>query len=93
MVTPTGAAILGALARFEQPAMRVQRVGYGFGSREFPWPNAVRAWIGEDLPERGARPSAAPSNHEHHHAHGEHEHAHGHDHPHAHERPAEQREV
>ena len=95
LVTPTGAAILSALARFEQPAMRVQQVGYGFGSRDFPWPNAVRAWIGEDLPERGARPSAAPSNHEHHHAHGEHEHAHGHDHPHAHEHehPAEQREV
>lgn len=47
-VTPTGAAILAEVARFRQPEMRVVRVGYGFGKREgFPWPNAVRAWVGE----------------------------------------------
>lgn len=47
-VTPTGAAILAEMARFRQPEMRVVRVGYGFGKREgFPWPNAVRAWLGE----------------------------------------------
>ncbi len=47
-VTPTGAAILAEVARFKQPDMRIGRVGYGFGKYEgFPWPNAVRAWLGE----------------------------------------------
>ncbi|NLF01612.1 MAG: nickel pincer cofactor biosynthesis protein LarC [Anaerolineales bacterium] len=46
IVTPTAAAILAELALFERPAMRVQAVGYGFGQKEFPWANAVRAWIG-----------------------------------------------
>lgn len=80
LVTPTGAAILGGLARFEQPAMRVLRVGYGFGSKEFPWPNAVRAWIGEEIPSRDVRPTAEPGGQPHHH----HDHPHGHEHPHAH---------
>src|SRR3954471_2974551 len=47
LVTPTGAAILAELATFEQPMMRVHRVGYGYGTKELPWPNAVRAWLGE----------------------------------------------
>lgn len=48
MVTPTGAAILAELARFKRPGLRLSRVGYGFGENEgFPWPNAVRAWLGE----------------------------------------------
>ncbi len=47
IVTPTGAALLTQLAVFERPAMRVQRVGYGFGSKEFPWANGLRVWIGE----------------------------------------------
>jgi len=80
LVTPTGAAILSVLARFEQPAMRVQRVGYGFGSKEFPWPNAVRAWIGEELAARGVRSPVGGSHH--HDAHGERENGHGHDHAH-----------
>lgn len=47
-VTPTGAAILSELARFKRPELRLNRVGYGFGRSEaFPWPNAVRAWLGE----------------------------------------------
>jgi uncharacterized protein (TIGR00299 family) protein len=50
IVTPTGAALLAHLARFERPAMRVQRVGYGFGTKAFPWANAVRMWIGEAAP-------------------------------------------
>ncbi len=47
-VTPTGAAILAELAHFKRPELRLIRVGYGFGKNEgFPWPNAVRAWLGE----------------------------------------------
>jgi uncharacterized protein (TIGR00299 family) protein len=58
LVTPTGAAILAELATFEQPTMRVHRVGYGYGSKELPWPNAVRVWLGE--PWAPAPPRAAP---------------------------------
>jgi uncharacterized protein (TIGR00299 family) protein len=47
LVTPTGAALLAELATFEQPMMRVRRVGYGYGTKELPWPNAVRVWLGE----------------------------------------------
>ncbi len=83
LVTPTGAALLSTLATFEQPAMRVQRVGYGFGTKEFPWPNAVRVWVGQEIPARGLRPSSeGPHGHKHH-AHHEHPHDHHH-HPHAH---------
>lgn len=47
-VTPTGAALLAEFAQFRRPEMRIHSVGYGFGKREdFPWPNAVRAWLGE----------------------------------------------
>ena len=47
IVTPTGAALLTQLASFEVPAMRVQAVGYGFGTKKLPWANALRVWIGE----------------------------------------------
>jgi uncharacterized protein (TIGR00299 family) protein len=56
LVTPTGAAILAELATFEQPMMRVHRVGYGYGTKELPWPNAVRAWLGEPWAPTGPRP-------------------------------------
>lgn len=46
LVTPTGAAIVTSEATFCQPAMTVERVGTGFGSRELPWPNVLRIWIG-----------------------------------------------
>jgi len=49
LVTPTAAALLAELASWGQPALRLERVGYGFGSRELPWPNAVRAWLGRPL--------------------------------------------
>ncbi len=49
LVTPTGAAILAELATFEQPPMRIGRVGYGFGRREFPWPNVLRVWLGQPM--------------------------------------------
>ena len=92
LVTPTGAALLSTLATFERPAMRVEQVGYGFGSKEFPWPNMVRVWIGtaiENAP-RGPRPVSTHSHgQDHGHSHSEHTHAHGHAHDHGHEHPHE----
>ena len=49
MVTPTGAALLATFAHFEKPAMTIERVGYGFGHRQFPWPNCLRACLGRPL--------------------------------------------
>jgi len=47
VLTPTGAAILTTLASFGQPAMSIERVGCGLGSRQFPGlPNALRLWLG-----------------------------------------------
>ena len=60
MTTPTGAALVGSIAgEFgNMPAMKIERVGYGMGSRDFPAANCVRAVIGEGLesapPERDA---------------------------------------
>src|SRR5205809_5818623 len=34
LLTPTGAALLTTLGRFERPAMSLQRVGYGAGGRD-----------------------------------------------------------
>jgi pyridinium-3,5-bisthiocarboxylic acid mononucleotide nickel chelatase len=49
LTTPTGAALLTVLARFDAPPpVRVERIGYGFGTRQLPWPNAVRVWAGAD---------------------------------------------
>jgi uncharacterized protein (TIGR00299 family) protein len=47
LLTPTGAAILTTLATFTRPAFTPAAVGYGFGQKEFPWPNLCRLWIGE----------------------------------------------
>lgn len=47
LVTPTGAAILTTLARFVQPRMRIQAIGYGAGNLDLPWPNVLRLWVGE----------------------------------------------
>jgi hypothetical protein len=50
LVTPTGAAIVKTLAaRFASfPAMKVEKSGYGAGSRDFPdHPNVLRLTIGE----------------------------------------------
>ena len=46
MVTPTGAAILATGAIFETPAMFIEHVGYGFGRKQFPWPNCLRICLG-----------------------------------------------
>jgi uncharacterized protein (TIGR00299 family) protein len=60
MTTPTGAAILATLAdRFGPlPAMKIDRIGYGAGQKDFPdRPNLLRLLIGEavdaaDTPEQ-----------------------------------------
>ncbi len=52
LVTPTGAAIVKTLAsRFAAfPEMRIEKSGYGAGSRDFPeHPNVVRLSIGETV--------------------------------------------
>ena len=46
-MTPTGAAILAALASFSQPDMKVKQVGIGAGQRDLEWPNILRILIGD----------------------------------------------
>ncbi len=53
LLTPTGAAILTTLATFERPSFAPSAIGYGFGQKELPWPNALRVWIGELTTEPG----------------------------------------
>ena len=48
LVTPTGAAVLAAGARFERPAMSLRSIGYGIGARDTPG-NALAVWIGERI--------------------------------------------
>jgi pyridinium-3,5-bisthiocarboxylic acid mononucleotide nickel chelatase len=48
LVTPTGAAILAAVARFERPAMSLKAIGYGIGARDTPG-NALAVWVGEEV--------------------------------------------
>ncbi|HET8907147.1 MAG TPA: nickel pincer cofactor biosynthesis protein LarC [Ktedonobacterales bacterium] len=57
LVTPTGAALVATLARFERPAMRIGKVGYGFGMRKLPWANCLRVALGT-APEQRQRPEA-----------------------------------
>ena len=63
LLTPTGAAILGALAvRFEPlPNITLSFIGYGAGARDFPnAANVVRLLIGEALSiQPGALPDSA----------------------------------
>lgn len=49
LVTPTGAALLAQYAGFEQPEMRLARVGVGAGQRDPAWPNVARLLLGEPL--------------------------------------------
>ncbi len=49
MVTPTGAAIVAALAEFfgPIPAIKINGVGYGVGSHDPGYPNCLRVMLGE----------------------------------------------
>jgi uncharacterized protein (TIGR00299 family) protein len=48
LVTPTGAAVLTTLAVFSTPTIKVEQIGYGAGTREFPdLPNVLCVWLGE----------------------------------------------
>ncbi|MYB43131.1 MAG: nickel pincer cofactor biosynthesis protein LarC [Chloroflexi bacterium] len=60
LVTPTAMAILGAVAEFGRPALRLERIGIGAGTRDPEgWPNVVRLWIGEaEASATGQRPIA-----------------------------------
>ena len=51
MITPTGAGIIGTLAKSfgERPLMKVERTGYGAGEKEFTIPNLLRVSIGEKI--------------------------------------------
>ena len=57
LTTPTGAAIVAALAdEFGPlPAMTVEQIGYGAGQQDFPQPNILRVLVGE----AAANPHAA----------------------------------
>ena len=46
LTTPTGAALLGTLSRRRVELGSVEAIGYGFGTREPAWPNAVRLVVG-----------------------------------------------
>jgi pyridinium-3,5-bisthiocarboxylic acid mononucleotide nickel chelatase len=54
LVTPTGAALVVALAKQfgAAPAMKLQKIGLGAGTKHMALPNILRLWIGEttDLP-------------------------------------------
>ncbi len=65
LVTPTGAAIVKILCtRFAPfPAMKIEKAGYGAGTREFPdHPNLLRLTIGEAEPADAATTALATSN-------------------------------
>ena len=49
LVTPTGAAIITSLAeKFGQmPAIKVEKIGYGAGSKDLEQPNVLRVFLGE----------------------------------------------
>lgn len=54
LLTPTGAAIITTLARFQRPAMKVECVGYGAAARDIPGcPNVLRLWLGTAVEQAG----------------------------------------
>ncbi len=57
LVTPTGAALVSTLATGfgPVPAMKVERIGYGAGAKDFPThPNIARLLLGERTEGRGS---------------------------------------
>ena len=59
LTTPTGAALITTLAEFGRPAMSIQQVGVGLGTKDpAAFPNALRMWLGEtsNPPQAGSLP-------------------------------------
>lgn len=52
LVTPTGAGIISTLAKIFGPIpnMKIYKVGYGTGKRDFSIPNLLRVFMGEIIP-------------------------------------------
>ena len=99
-VTPTGAALLASLVVDfgPLPAMTLDAVGYGAGSRDLPIPNVLRVFLGElqvasyklkvvsqksDVKRQGGGTGGHTHSHDHGHPHA-HAHAHETEHSHAH---------
>ncbi len=64
LVTPTGAALLRALSPSfgQQPAMMIEQIGYGAGTRTPPdFPNVLRISIGEAHDSARGLPQASPA--------------------------------
>jgi uncharacterized protein (TIGR00299 family) protein len=63
LVTPSGAAILAAVAEGygDMPVMRTDRVGYGAGEPRLDFPNVVRVVIGEDARAGGLAVGPVPT--------------------------------
>jgi uncharacterized protein (TIGR00299 family) protein len=49
LVTPVGATLLATLARFETPAMTIEKIGYGCGRSDLPWVRCLRLCLGDPL--------------------------------------------
>lgn len=49
LVTPTGAAIISTIADFidKSPIMKIEKIGYGCGKKDFLYPNLLRVFLGE----------------------------------------------
>lgn len=97
MVTPTGAALVATLCHDgigQRPTMKITGTGYGFGSKEFAWPNALRLWLGNRISNTVTTPATISElvtgpahDHDHSHSHDEghsHTHENGHTHSQAH---------
>lgn len=81
LATPTGAAILRSVAAEfgPWPRMRVEQIGYGLGTKDFPIPNVLRLAIGH-LHASGHSPSSTEPAPRHSHGSGPHSHSHCHHH-------------
>jgi uncharacterized protein (TIGR00299 family) protein len=90
LVTPTGAALMVALADSfgGYPAFRPERVGYGAGQKDLSVANVLRIVLGEAVEQGAGRSTDHEHRHDHRHPQGhhhDHSHEHSHEHSHRHE--------